>query len=50
MVDVFVLATFTFAALPFIGGAKGLWLSIAATAGVTIANGILAGFPLALLA
>lgn len=52
IVGVFVLATFTFAALAFGKGAKGLWLSIAiaATAGVTMANGILAGFLLAPLA
>lgn len=52
IVGVFVLATFTFAALAFGKGSRGLWLSIAiaATAGVTMANGILAGFLLAPLA
>ncbi|WP_444611425.1 hypothetical protein [Blastomonas fulva] len=52
IVGVFVLATFTFAALVFGMGTRGLWLSIAvtATAGFTMANGILAGFLLAPLA
>ncbi|WP_188513000.1 hypothetical protein [Blastomonas aquatica] len=52
IVGVFVLATFAFAAMAFAKGSKGLWLSIAiaATAGFTMANGILAGFLLAPLA
>lgn len=52
IVGVFVLATFAFAAMAFGKGSRGLWLSIAiaATAGVTMANGILAGFLLAPLA
>lgn len=51
IVAVFVLATFAFAALAF-GRQRGMWvaIAIAATAGVTMANGILAGFLLAPLA
>jgi hypothetical protein len=52
IIGVFVLATFAFAALAFGKGAKALWLSIliAATAGVTMANGMLVGILLVPLA